>query len=657
MEMNVIERKLHLCASYALIFFSGWTLSTHFCVIFGLSLKSLVAFSPFIIAAIFMVYQCIENTSGAKLQSDGSYFWQGRFSNKYMRGFLLLIPFIVPFLLYFSWIAFWFFSIISLIIALVLPISSSHDERRGLPNNIKFHAYLVIILLSIAVVVLSYIVTRSDLDDAFYVAVAAFSSSHPDYALLSTDPMLGASGFPLIFPSYLFSSFELFSGAISYLLTVPSMDIYYIYLLPLWVLLSIIVIFLLTKEMLPQQWILAGVMTIILILLLGEMHRGHANFSFFRIYQGKAVLVSFVIPFIFYLTARFFSKNGTWGDLFLLGCCQITAIGFSNFGMLAAPIAGFSAIISNVPLIQKNNFKKPIFSFFVLFLSLPYLIYVAIVSKGSIILTIETETAKSVWYSVFGVHQQYFVGFLLLAGPLFSKSLITRWRLAAPYFMLLAFYLNPWLSQLISKYMTTPPVYWRVVWSFPVLIFTSVSFCIVLNRIVEHETSRLLKVSLVIMLSCLTFYALPYNTLRVENIGKFEGFAKWKVPRTDITVAQAAIEITPSSGVLLAPDDIASAVSRFEKHPTLVSTRGAYVQLFKNLIPHYDYISMNTLYGLITGSPDVDQKRIEEALRYSHVSVVVIHLDNESPYVISILESNEYKRLKVLNGYVFWKKL
>ncbi|WP_369333622.1 DUF6077 domain-containing protein, partial [Pseudomonas viridiflava] len=83
------------------------------------------------------------------------------------------------------------------------------------------------------------------------------------------------------------------------------MDFYYIYLLPVWVIASIAANFLLAKALMPRSWILVGVITVGLLLLLGEMHRSTANFSFVRIFQGKAVFLSFIVPAIFYLTARY----------------------------------------------------------------------------------------------------------------------------------------------------------------------------------------------------------------------------------------------------------------------------------------------------------------------------------------------------------------
>jgi hypothetical protein len=131
-------------------------------------------------------------------------------------------------------------------------------------NSPRIYDFQIVALFAITAVVLSYAVSRSDLDDSFYVAVAAFSSSSPEHALFATDPMLGEPVFPLIFQSYRFASFELLSGAVAYLLSIPAMDVYYIYLLPLWVVAAVAAIFLLTRELFPKHWLLAGVVALLL---------------------------------------------------------------------------------------------------------------------------------------------------------------------------------------------------------------------------------------------------------------------------------------------------------------------------------------------------------------------------------------------------------
>ena len=518
---------MHFYVSVILIVFTGWTISSNICVLLELNLKSLLLIAPVVVGTLIGAYSLLLKKKCQCLQSQNTISCRGWFKNNFLftSSFIALIC--LPVILRQSWVAFWILSVSILILCLVRHNVKESLESSGIVINFSRFHNLVVVFIAIAAVVLSYTVNRSDLDDAFYVAAASFPSANPTHAIFSTDPMLGEPGFPLIFPSYRFASFELLSGAIAYLISKPAMDVYYIYLLPVWVFASVTVVFLLTKEMIPRHWLLAGIVALLFTLLLGEMHRSPANFSFVRIFQGKAVFLSVIVPAIFYLTTRFFSGKDTKANLFLLACCQIASVGMTNFGMLMGPIAGFGAFISNIPLALKGDLKKIWYFLCTLLLPLPYLIDVALKSSGSPIANLGTESAASVWTSVFGSHQQYLVGFLLLAGPVLAKDTVTRWRLTVPPLLLLAIYLNPWLAGFIGKYVTSPPVYWRVVWSFPILIFAAVSFCMIMLELFEKKSARFISAILSILTIILIFYSLPFNTLRFENIGPTGLLVTW----------------------------------------------------------------------------------------------------------------------------------
>ena len=644
---------MHLFISAFLVIFAGWTLSAHLCVLFGLNLIVLLLVAPVVIGALLGAYYLLLKTKNLFLRSHGS-IWSGRsLDNKHVIIFFLTVS---PVTLYWSWMAFWIQSVLLLILCLFHRGTGEVLTVDTVARNSRKFNFLNFSLIALAAVGLSYAVSRSDLDDSFYVAVASFVSSNPSHVIISTDPMLGEPGFPLIFPSYRFASFELLSGAVAYLLSASAMDVYYIYSLPVWVVAVVAANFLLTKELIPKHWMLAGAVALLLTLLLGEMHRSPANFSFVRIFQGKSVFLSVIVPTIFYLTARFFSERGTKADLFLLACCQLASVGLTNFGMLMGPIVGFGALISNFPLALKGDLRKIYYASAILLIPFPYLINVAMESNGSPILNLGSETSANVWTSVLGAHQQYLVGFLILAGPVLAKDTVTRWRLAVPSLLLFAVYLNPWLAGFISNYVTTPPVYWRVVWSFPILVFAAVSFCMIVVDLFGRKSSRLIPTVLSTVVLALTIYSLPFNTLRPENIGPVEGFATWKVPGTHLVVAQKAIAIDNDGGRLLAPDEIAGVISRFEDRPRLISTRGLYLDLMRPLVGDAEFMPRKLLYDFVTGNGIPQIEKVRSAFRSLDVSVIVIKLDIETNGVLTLLESEGFKQRELVDGYSIWAR-
>ncbi|WP_426619699.1 DUF6077 domain-containing protein [Pseudomonas rustica] len=639
-----------------LIAFSGWTIATQISVLAGWNLQDLLILAPFVITLLITLFIYLTKKNQSRPLNKKSKYTLYQLNFKYAFHITLITLIAVPAALYLSWTAFWILSTLLLAANLITPAPIQPLRTLRTVNPGCKLTPLVIPLVIVIAIIVSYAVSRTDADDAFYVAVAAFHSSHPEHSLLAGDPMLGDPALPLIFPSYRFASFELLSGAIAHLLSVASMDVYYIYLLPVWAIASLSATFLLTKELMPKSWILAGVLTFILTLILGEMHRGTANFAFVRLFQGKAVFLSVIVPAIFYLTARYFSDRGTRNDLFLLACCQVTAIGLSNFGMLAAPIAGFAALASNIPLALKSENKKLFSALTILFIPLPYLITVALQLNGSPMMDYGTEAAENVWASIFGPHQQYLIGILLLAGPTLAKDIVTKWRLAVPPFIYFTIYINPWLSEFISLHITTPPVYWRMIWSFPMLAFCAISACMIATELFNQKPYRLLLTLLSAIVLGLTAYSLPFHTLRADNIGKIENFASWKIPDAHLLIAKKGIAMAQGDGMLLAPEEIASVISRFEQHPRLVSTRAIYLDLLRPALGVEHYPKMRALYDFVSGIIEGNGELAQRALQSEDVSLIIISIKNEGALATSLLTKEGYKKQDSTSGYSFWKK-
>ncbi|PCK90609.1 hypothetical protein PsyrCH409_18275 [Pseudomonas viridiflava] len=647
------ERTLRWILATFLIAFTGWTVSVQACVLLGWNMKNLLVLAPLVMACFVVAYCFLREKDKTHIAEGKVGFNTYQVTSKFSSPLTLAALIALPAALYCSWTVFWALSTLMLTASLFSSGSAPASKALYAIEISKRYSALTILIVAVFAVSLSLAVSRSDLDDSFYVAVAAFSSSNPEHALLAGDPMLGEAGLPLLFPSYRFASFELLSGALAYVFSAPSMDFYYIYLLPVWVIASIAANFLLAKALMPRSWILVGVITVGLLLLLGEMHRSTANFSFVRIFQGKAVFLSFIVPAIFYLTARYFSGKGTNKDLFLLACCQLTAIGLSNFGMLAAPMAGFGALASNLPLALGER-KKLCYGIATLVIPLPYLINVVLQAKGSPVLDFGVETSENVWTTVFGPHQQYLVGILLLAGPVLAKDTVTKWRLAVPPLILFGFYLNPWLADFISRYLTTPPVYWRVVWSFPLMTFAAVSLCMIVVELIEQKQYRWLSASLSVIVFGLVIYSLPYHTLRPDNIGKIENFASWKILAPDLSVAEKAMDLKVDGGAVLAQDEIAGVISRFEHHPRLLMTRVLYLYLLRPAIGEEEYAKRLALYNFITGKIEGNGEQVRPIFRSANVALVILNVANETPLAIDILSTEGYTRLDAVNGYSFW---
>ena len=643
---------MHVFLAAVLVLFAGWTLATHLVVFAGGSLNTLLVVAPCFQCIVVVAYLRLLKRGGHRSSTIARKDPNGRSADTGgLATAALLAVCLVPAVLYLSWMAFWLASLAILVYCLArkgtLGLSASHAPVR--PRRWE---WVTVLCLSIAAVALTLAVSRSDLDDAFYVSAAAFTSAHPSAPLLASDTMHVEPTLPFAFPVYRFATFEVLAGGAAHVLHIPAMDVIYRVFPPLWAVVVVLSIFLLAQELMPRRWLALGIVSLLLILVLGECHRGVANFAFVRLFQGKAVYLSAIAPAIFYLTARYYSPRGTSADAFLLGCAQVAAIGISAFATLAAPMATVGALLSNGPLVWRGPRAKLWGGLAALAVPLPYVIAAAM-QAGTSLSRFPVETPSQVWASVFGNSQQYLVAILLLAGPVLARDALLRYRLAVPLALLFAVYLNPWLSASISKYVTAPPLYWRVVWSFPVLIFAATSVCVLAERVIEDRNRRPFLGVLSVVVLGLFALAAPLHTLRHDN-GVTWHFAGRKIAARDYVVAEEAMRATGHGGRMLAPDAISGIVSRFEEHPTLVNVRLVYTMHLAPAMGNEGYRHRSVLWSFVSASQEPDQEAARTALNSLNVATVVLAQNSATPGRIQVLKSEHFLRTETVNGYEIW---
>jgi len=504
-------------------------------------------------------------------------------------------------------------------------------------------------MLAAAALVLA--VNRSDADDAFYVGVAAFTHAHPNAPLLTGDPMHGEAGWPLLFPSYRFASYELLAAALAKLFGMSAMDVMYRLLPPLGAIFVVASAFFLGRQLAPRKWLLIGMITVVLGLVLGECHRGFGNFMFVRIFQGKSMYVSALMPLIFALTFRCASQEGGSRDVMLLACAQIASIGLSNFGMLAAPMAGGTALAAAALTAPRTMYPRLGAVACTLLIPLPYLAYVAISAHaGSDALGAE-EAAPAVWLGVFGPRQQYLIALLLLVAPALASDGRTRAWLAVPPLVLLGVLLNPWLAGLISHYITTAPVYWRVTWCFPVVAYLAWTIQAAAEQLRRTPIHLLLGGAM----AALIIGSLPLFVLRPGN-GVTWHVAGFQVPPTDYLAAERAVKDTPGDTRILAPEPVSSVIARFEEHPRLVLVRDMYLPMFRPGIGEAAFSQRTVLQSFINGSlPAQDPGAISLVLGQLDVGTVVTAAGNM--HAEKLLATNGYALTDTAGPYRIWHRM
>lgn len=562
----------------------------------------------------------------------------------------LTVALALPCLLTSSWLA---FSILAS--AFLVAMIAARDDVTDVPATSRPNNPWMIPALCFVMSILALWVNRPDQDDAFYVGLAAFASSHPLEPLLAFDPMLVERSWPLIFPSYSFASYELLGAVIAHALSLPAVDVMHIMLPPVFAALIVLAVRALAREISPRHEVLTTAICFVLVLVLGEMPRSPAHFSFDRIFQGKSVLLSVMIPYIYATTFRYGTSRGSRRDPYLLGCAYIASIGVSNFGMLIAPVAGLTAALTCA--IATGRLRRPMISAGTAALALPYLLWVLWQSHaGTAVSTDPIEPAGSVWLSVFGSHGRYVVGGLLLLAPALAPDARLRRLLATPLVLLFAVLLNPALAPWIARHVTTPPVYWRVTWQTPILIYAAAALTFALTRPGGRSITRRTRVCILGAATVCGILASPVTTLSRTG-GMRWSFATVKTEPRATAAADAASRAMGSAGRLLAPDAVSSIVAMRENHPALVSARGMYLYMLRDKIPADDYARRTRLFLLVTSGQAVPVGELRADLRELDVRVVVTYAGTtESKVAQDAFAEMGWLPVSQVPGYTIWAR-
>ncbi len=200
-----------------------------------------------------------------------------------------------------------------------------------------FLPYLVCVLGLAALYLLGI---HPDADDTHFLGSAVGMLHSPDQALWSTDPFFGIAGMPdYVSRLNIGEGLALVSVLLYDLTGLSHLFIYYTVLPLLTTALLPLPIFLLTRAFFPRYaW--AGVFFAFALLAIWSTdNHAHGHFFLPRLYHGKSVFVSLLIPAIYYIT-RGLAQRPSLGRALLLCLTFIASGGFTTSGLYLALVAG-----------------------------------------------------------------------------------------------------------------------------------------------------------------------------------------------------------------------------------------------------------------------------------------------------------------------------
>ncbi len=200
---------------------------------------------------------------------------------------------------------------------------------------------------------------RVNFDDSLYVHAAVAAVDRPDVALLSEDTMHGLQGVSVDLPAHKVRAFELLNGAVALVAGMPPIRVFHLLVPFVAALLIPLAWAKLFRLIAPRYWLVATLITMAVYLGVGEANRWYSNFSVVRIWQGKSIFLSAMVPAIYAFGIEFAVKP-TRRRALLLFAAQSAAVGLTSSALWAAPAAAGLGLVTGAGRARRGLWVVPL---------------------------------------------------------------------------------------------------------------------------------------------------------------------------------------------------------------------------------------------------------------------------------------------------------
>jgi Family of unknown function (DUF6077) len=434
-------------------------------------------------------------------------------------------------------------------------MSESTIQRVGISALVVFGAILVAIT------------HRPDPDDAQYLNFVVTAMDFPFDPIYANSGLWQDRSAPMELPIYRLHAYELLVATVSDVFDVEHKMIYYIVMPPMFGALAVLVHWRLAQHLVPQYAMATVVVWLVLILALGQSHREFGNFAFVRLFQGKAVLVTVIIPLCLLLGLRF-AELPDWRRALSLFVAVIASLGMSSSALVATPFVVAAAVAGGLIGVPRASSRLIIFGGIA---SLAVLVAVG----TRLLRTMNADGHVPYQGAALGadvglstVLGEGVLGAIILAlfplAPLFVQNAERRRLYAITTMFLVVFVLNPWTAPLLSENLDSA-LLWRLFWSVPFLLSASISLA-ALTVLVTVRLPWAARPAVLPIVLCSVLLFSSGLSISPDNDVSI-GFPRYKVPPVSHELAQEIVRDAPPRSTIYAPIEIAKLITTFRMHP------------------------------------------------------------------------------------------
>lgn len=519
----------------------------------------------------------------------------------------------------------------------------------------------------------------SELDDTFYVSLAARAADNPSAPLMTQDPMHGIEGTPILNPAHIVSSHELLAGAVSLLTGIEPIYIFHWGIATLAALLVPLALAQFFRVLIPEWWIWGVVGTLAVLISAGDVHRWYGNFLVAKLWFGKSILLMVLVPLIAHYAIAF-ARRPTAGRWLILAMAQVAAVGLTSTGLFVAPAVATLSYVATTSW-SRHGVVRLLFvmasSAYVLAAALWLRSHMAFLNEylaaaaqgGERFGSYPAHETAGDWFDV-ALVEVFGRGRLLAAALLtvslawmaYPRNVLARRFLILVPLCLFVTLLNPYLEQFVVAHVTAT-AHWRLMWILPVPAMIALVLISPLQWRVKsgRVLSGLLLLCFVLLVPARPSFS-PANYVYIHTPTAKHGASV-------MAAAQALNERVPAGSSLLAPERISNVLPQFRDSAFPLVPRVHYLRYivnFRGVFSEEEFDRRTQLQYLMDLAPEhpANDRHVQRLLDMFRTSISAYNITGVAlhklhPYrsrLETVLEDSGFTRNWQNESFVVWTR-
>jgi len=556
-------------------------------------------------------------------------------------GFILLLAlfelFSLPFMIFNLNIKLLYYLSLTFVCCIIIAsflIRKNVNSNDNQEINLKWNTTIIILVTILLVIIIfqvfcSTYLFKENADDSFYISFATEKMNLGQMYEKEASTGLEYLNFSY---TYMFSSWEVFGGFISRLCNINSPTFFHTVCPLVFIIVSYISYYILASNLFKskKQIIIFLILLSIIFLFSGGASRFRGISLLAKIWHGKILLLSIIIPFILSKLIDYDKLAKT--DITLLMASSIAAIGLNPISIYYVPIIYGCFMFYILIRKQFNIFLKLLITLIpnIIFL----ILYILLSFRGiSEMTNVIESTVPLDFFSVYNffMNDSMYIYLYLLSTVIIAILGDLKGKIFHIYIPLIAiiFLINPITGPLVAKYITHPDVYWRLYWLIPM----EFGICYAITKLYEKLNTKIVKtVSLVFGIMMIIFFG-KFVYSNENGFGEHENVEK--IPQYIIAQTEHILNNSESKSIVMAPPvplhsstmrQLSSDIILFWSRDMYMLDNSLYNNNFDDVYKGENRLELYNIY--YTGVPGYDVEHFNYLITLYNIDWVIINKDN-----------------------------